>query len=402
MDTYISHQPTSDLPTPRTPSPSLVVEQDRSARKSSLTRRRSWGNNKLKEAARAESSSVHPLHLDLDANMSSTRRSGGNDPFLSSHERPIPQYSDDVYSDPHLIGTSSRAALMHGHFKHELEDDGQREDDEAHLTSNMSRTGTDTLLLEDEAANTSPKTPDYDADPEIDGGSTPRSRRRTLRYSLSPSPLKKTETAIKSVSKNLKKMSLRVVNLANTELEGHLRLGEGNEEGGNNKKLASEDEEDDGPPPPELKKVFPIRGRALGFLGPESKIRLSLFNFLVHPCVLLFYSSQVFDLRKCFGQLHRLTEPMILILIVLNAVVLTSQAYQSLTLPPPLNQNPAIPPPISGYFHTWEDYTLFALFIIFTFVPYLSFSLLITETMSIIVLKRSLVYVLTVSCLIHK
>ena len=294
MDTY---QPTSDLPTPRTPSPSLVVEQNRSGRRSSLTRRRSWGNNKLKEAASAESSSVHPLHLDIDANMSSTRRGGGSDPFLSSHERPIAQYNDDHYSDPLMIGTSSRASLMHGHFKHELEDDGHREDDEAHLTSNMSRTGTDTLLLEDEASNTSPKTPDYNVDPEIDGGSTPRTRRRTLRYSLTPSPLKKTETAIKSVSKNLKKMSLRVVNLANTELEGHLRLGDGNEEGGN-KRLSSEDEEDEGPPPPELKKVLPIRGRALGFLGPESKTRLALFNFLVHPCVFLFYSSQVFDFSK--------------------------------------------------------------------------------------------------------
>jgi hypothetical protein len=290
MDAYTSHQ-SGDLPTPRTPSPSLVVEQDRS-RKSSLARRRSWGNNKLKEAARAESSSVHPLHLDLDANMS-TRRGGGNDPFLSNHERgPIPQYSDDLYSDPHMIGTSSRASLMHGHFKHELEDDGHREDDEAHLTSNMSRTGTDTLLLEEDSANTGPKTPDYNIDPEIDGGSTPRTRRRTIRYSLTPSPLKKTETAIKSVSKNLKKMSLRVVNLANTELEGHLRLGDGNEDGGN-KKLGSEDSEDEGPPPPELKKVFPIRGRALGFLGPESKIRLALFNFLVHPCVLLFYSPSI-------------------------------------------------------------------------------------------------------------
>ena len=306
---YISHQPTPldsftstiDLPTPRTPSPSLAVAPDRSSRRSSLTRRRSWGNNKLKEAARAESSSVHPLHLDSDANMSSRRAmgngGGGNDPFLSNHERPIPQYtdSDDLYSDPH-IGTSSRAALMHGHFKHEIEDDGHCEDDEAHLTSNMSRTGTDTLLLEDDISSTGPKTPDYNIDAEIEGGSTPRTRRRTVRYSLTPSPLKKTETAIKSVSKNLKKISLRVVNLANTELEGHLRLGDANEDGGN-KRLASDDEEDsdEGPPPPELKKVFPIRGRALGFLGPESNIRLALFNFLVHPCVLLFCSPRLFD-----------------------------------------------------------------------------------------------------------
>ena len=300
---YISHQPTPsnsfpstvDLPTPRTPSPSLVVEHDLSSRRNSLTRRRSWGNNKLREAATAESSSVHPLHLDSDANMSPRRAlgsgGGGNDPFLSNHERTIPQYTNDLYSDPHI--GASRASLMYGHFKHEMEEeDGHREDDEAHLTSNMSRTGTDTLLLEDDIPGTSSETPDYSIDPEIEGGSTPRTRRRTVRYSVTPSPLKKTETAIKSVSKNLKKMSLRVVNLANTELEGHLRLGDGNEDGGN-KRLASDDEEDEGPPQPELKKVFPIRGRALGFLGPESKIRLALFNFLVHPCVLLFYSPSI-------------------------------------------------------------------------------------------------------------
>ena len=59
---------------------------------------------------------------------------------------------------------------------------------------------------------------------------------------------------------------------------------------------------------------------------------------------------------------------MILILIVVNAVVLTAQAYRSLTLPP--SGGPSIPPHIIGYFHTWEDYTLFALFIIFTCVSF--------------------------------
>ena len=123
--------------------------------------------------------------------------------------------------------------------------------------------------------------PDYSPDLEIKGESTPRTRRRTGRYSVTPSPLKATETIIK----NIKKMSLRVVNLANTELEGHLKLGDRDDDG-DNKSLASEDDEDEGH---ESKKVLPIRGRALGFLGPENKIRLALFNFLVHPYVLLFF-----------------------------------------------------------------------------------------------------------------
>lgn len=65
---------------------------------------------------------------------------------------------------------------------------------------------------------------------------------------------------------------------------------------------------------------------------------------------------------------------MILILIILNAVVLTIQAFGSLTLP--ASGNPSIPPHIKGYFHTWEDYALFALFIIFTCVHFRLFFVL--------------------------
>ncbi|KAF8151534.1 high-affinity cell membrane calcium channel [Crassisporium funariophilum] len=179
-------------------------------------------------------------------------------------------------------------------------------------------------------------------DPELDGGATPRTRRRTVRYSVTPSPLKRTGTAMKSVSKNLRRMSLRVVNLANTGLEGQLRLGDGEDTAKSKKSALDDDDDDDGPPAPDLKQVLPIRGRTLGFLGPESRIRLTLFRFLVHP----------------------LTEPIILIFIILNAVILTIQAFPSLTLP--TANGPALPPRIKGYFHSWEDYGLFVLFIGFT------------------------------------
>lgn len=174
----------------------------------------------------------------------------------------------DVYLDS-MAGPSS-ASLMppRGHFEHEMED-GHGEDDEAHLTSSMLSAG-----MGDESPE------GYSSgDPEYDGATTPGTRRRTLRYSMSPSPLKKTESAMKSVSKNLRRMSLRVVNLANTGLEGQLRLGDGEETA--RRKKGAEDE--DGPPAPNLKQALPIRGRTLGFLGPDSKLRLSLFNFLVHP-----------------------------------------------------------------------------------------------------------------------
>jgi len=60
----------------------------------------------------------------------------------------------------------------------------------------------------------------------------------------------------------------------------------------------------------------------------------------------------------------RSTEPTILALIIANAVVLIIQSARSLTLPDP--DEP--PSRVRGYFHTWEDWALFGLFIIFTYV----------------------------------
>ncbi|KAG5719750.1 hypothetical protein E4T56_gene18575 [Termitomyces sp. T112] len=58
------------------------------------------------------------------------------------------------------------------------------------------------------------------------------------------------------------------------------------------------------------------------------------------------------------------TEPIILVLIIINAVILTIQAAFPLTLS--TSNGTSIPPRIKGYFHSWEDYTLFVLFVIFT------------------------------------
>ena len=61
------------------------------------------------------------------------------------------------------------------------------------------------------------------------------------------------------------------------------------------------------------------------------------------------------------------TEPTVLLLIVFNAIVLTIQAARSLNLPDAddSSEDP-LPPPVRGYFHSWEDYALFILFILFT------------------------------------
>lgn len=63
------------------------------------------------------------------------------------------------------------------------------------------------------------------------------------------------------------------------------------------------------------------------------------------------------------------TEPIILVLIVFNAIVLTIQSARSFTLPDSSDgdgDGDTLPAPVHGYFHTWEDYALFILFILFT------------------------------------
>ncbi|KAH6905112.1 high-affinity cell membrane calcium channel [Coprinopsis sp. MPI-PUGE-AT-0042] len=184
-------------------------------------------------------------------------------------------------------------------------------------------------------------------DPEHTGASSmmsPRSKRKSTpkRYSVAPSPLRTGESAMKSMSRGLRRMSLRVVNLAGTGMADQLRLKDVDEPVSARSKKLEDEDEDDEPPIVDLKETLPIRGRTLCLLGPDSKIRQLLYRFLV----------------------HHWTEPAILLLIILNAVVLTFQAASPRTLP--TANGPALPPKIKGYFHTWEDYVLFALFIVFT------------------------------------
>ncbi|KAJ7872310.1 Ion transport protein-domain-containing protein [Mycena olivaceomarginata] len=98
-----------------------------------------------------------------------------------------------------------------------------------------------------------------------------------------------------------------------------------------------DDKKDEDDHLPDLAQTLPIRGRTLGFLGPTNRLRLACFNVLVFPW----------------------TEPIILVLIILNAVFLTIQSSRSLTLTDP-------PTAYRGYFQSWEDIALFVLFVVFT------------------------------------
>jgi voltage-dependent calcium channel len=269
-----------------------------------------------------------------------------DDPFLTPSNKGFFEVSTAVPSFYYSSAEAgpSRASLMHDHGEEDYE--GHREDDEAHLTANMSRNGSGSPSHPHSSSSSSD-------DPEHTGASSmmsPRSKRKSTpkKYSVAPSPMKTGESAMKSMSRGLRRMSLRVVNLAGTGMADQLRLKDVDEPVSARSKKLDEDDEDDEPPITDLKESLPIRGRTLCFLGPTSKVRQLLYRFLV----------------------YHWTEPAILVLIILNAVVLTFQAASPRTLP--TANGPTLPPKIKGYFHTWEDYVLFALFIVFTYVARLS------------------------------
>ncbi|KAK7445064.1 calcium channel protein [Stygiomarasmius scandens] len=286
-----------------------------------VARRRSWG--RVVEGQ-------DPLRLEIPSssgreelvfNDSPTDAHLAFQPYPNNRHYSSFEPEQDIFYHPYHHSGPSTASLI---AENALEMEGQREDDEARLTTNMSRNPTEREwhLAVDGDGGGDPETP---ATPQ--GGNTPR--RRTVRYSVSPSPLKRTGTAIKSMSKTLRRASLRVVNIANNGLEHQVRLA------GDDGKL----EEDRDEELPDLSRTAPIRGRTLCWFGQNSKVRLKLYEWLVHPW----------------------TEPVILLLIIFNAVVLTIQSVRSLVLED--DQEPAR---IRGYFHSWEDWALFFLFIIFT------------------------------------
>ncbi|KDR78145.1 hypothetical protein GALMADRAFT_64911 [Galerina marginata CBS 339.88] len=107
---------------------------------------------------------------------------------------------------------------------------------------------------------------------------------------------------------------------------------------GNKVSLVAENDDDRASMPDHVR-TLALRGRTLGFLGPRSKIRLASYNVLVHP----------------------LTEPLILLLIILNAAILTIQAFSNLT--PNGQDTPSFRP---GYLHSWENIILLMIFTLFT------------------------------------
>ena len=308
------------------PSPSLSPKD----RPSSVTRRRpSWSAPKL--SLPRPTVQTDPRSFSLD-----------DDPFIS----PI---SPDDDTPPRSRTGSSYLTSQPGPSSASLiptfQDD---EDDDVHLTANISHQYPPGWSLHD--VN----------DPERSVGASPKSRLKSNRYSTSPSPLKKSGTTLQSVSRSIRHMSLRVVNLAGRGLDDHIRLDDLDEETSPKRKGDDDSEELESPALPDLRKSLPIRGYALGFMGPTNPVRLFMYRLLLSTCVVSRHGHHI--LLTFFA--HRWTEPIILLLISFHLVVLSIQSARSLVLASP----DAKPLQTRGYFHQWEDYALFALFIFFTYV----------------------------------
>lgn len=230
------------------PSPSLSPKD----RPESVTRRRpSWSAPRL---------SLHHPNVQTVTRTFSV----DDDPFLSPDDDTPPRSRAGSAYLTTQAGPSSASLIPT--FPEE-------EDDEAHLTANMSHQHPSGWSIHDVK------------DPERSIGVSPKSRRKSNRYSLSPSPLRKTGTTLQSVSRSLRHMSVRVVNLAGRGLDDHIRLDDVDEATSPKRKGDRDSEEPEYHALPDLRKNLPLRGRALSFMGPTNPIRLIMYRILLFPYV---------------------------------------------------------------------------------------------------------------------
>ncbi|KZS87691.1 hypothetical protein SISNIDRAFT_419270 [Sistotremastrum niveocremeum HHB9708] len=150
------------------------------------------------------------------------------------------------------------------------------------------------------------------------------------RYAQS-SPLKKGTDTLRAVGKKMRRVSMRVVNLAAMDMESSMRIQDEDDEQDRREREASAADE----PEDVETKISPLRGRTLCFLYPTSSVRLAMYKLLV----------------------YHWTEPAILLLIIINTLLLTIQSANTLFLDDPLPRGPL---------STWEDIGIFALFCVFT------------------------------------
>jgi hypothetical protein len=100
------------------------------------------------------------------------------------------------------------------------------------------------------------------------------------------SPLRRSGTALMSVSRKIRRVSVRVVNFAATDHAVRLEDDEIPENGGYVQKLDGEVDPEPIKHPVSPPSLGPLRGRTLGFLSPNNKLRLAMYKFLIYKYVL--------------------------------------------------------------------------------------------------------------------
>ena len=291
-------------------SPSLLPSTD--GRSSFARRRLSWGR---------VDAGQDPLRLEelptmniLNGPSSSSRSAAvpsqpgpstytldDDDPFIVRHDHdPIsdpyhPQVTTTVYdAEPftyanHQQGRASTTSLISS--RRASSPSTYTLDDEAHLTANING-----HKMTDEG--------DWRTDSEhLADAATPRSRRRTMRYSTNLSPIERSGSALKRISRSLRRVSWRVVNFAGAGLDDHVLLSghdddddDGRPPDGQGRPPTCDDDDDDEvdrsvEPFTDLGKILPVRGRTLGLFGPTSRVRRAMYDFLIFPCVAPFCST---------------------------------------------------------------------------------------------------------------
>lgn len=161
--------------------------------------------------------------------------------------------------------------------------------------------------------------------------------------------MEKAKSSFNKVGKSIKRISRRVVNLDGNEngnglrnKAGHTRLPDADENDSDSYSSHSSDEVNDGFRPVSSSQPVQdwdpsnqlLRGKSLGFFGPTSKVRRALAKLMGYWWI----------------------EPLVLIMIVANVVILVIQSAQDVFEYPRK----------VGYFDYWPDYALLGIFVVFT------------------------------------
>lgn len=248
---------------PRATSPAFVSSTSlpTSPSQAGLSRRLSWNRG-----SESRPTMDHPLATTNDPFAPSNHHSDFENPFDDDEEEQ--QRAGRV---AHTLQQPSQTSLVGDFHRENLR--GELADDEQRLTSSAQPFWGGVGTGEDE--------PYDDEDEERRAGNAIKGRRQ--RY-VGSTPMRSASlggSALRAMSRNLRRMSVRVVDLASSSTRDQGVKLEDNDDDLDEKPPNPRAPEEPIPDHPSSK----LRGKTLGLFGPQSRLRLAMFNFLVAPYV---------------------------------------------------------------------------------------------------------------------